>query len=156
MNFPSREGDHSLPTPVATASANDTAGNEVSSLLRGILADMQRLLMQHLDLLHQEIREDFRKTKEAFLTIGIAGILGLIGGILLIPTLIGLLSWAFPEFPWWGWCGILAGILMILAPVLYFIGKKRLESFNPMPEKSAESVKENLKWIGNQVTTLPK
>jgi len=128
----------------------------VSSQVSGILDDVEHLLKQHLELLHEEIREDFRRTKEAILAIGLAGALALVGGILLVPTAIGLLSWAVPAVPWWGWSGILACALFLAAGALYFTGKRKLESFNPLPEQSLQAAKENLEWIGNQVTSTPK
>jgi MFS family permease len=113
---------------------------------------MQRLLGQHLDLLHQEIRDDLRKTKEAVLSIGIAGVLAIIAALILIPALVGFLSSAVPAVPWWGWCGILGGVFAVIAGVLYSAGKRKLASFNPLPEQSVKAVKENLQWISDRVT----
>lgn len=156
MSSPTKNRDDFVPTPASGPRPAD-ADQGLNSLVSGILADMQRLLGQHLELLHQEIREDFRKTKEAVLAIGLAGSLAAAGAILLIPMLIGLLSWAVPAVPWWGWCGILAAVFFVVAVALYYGGKKKLESFNPLPDQSVGAVKENLEWIGNQVTsTTPK
>jgi len=134
----------------------DSADLGVSSQVSGILEDVEHLLKQHLELLHEEIRADFRRTREAILAIGLGGALALAGGVLLIPALIGFLSWAVPAVPWWGWSGILAGTLFLAAFALYFAGKRKLKSFNPLPDQSLQAAKENLEWIGTQVTSTPK
>jgi len=147
--------DSSAATAVAGRPV-DTADLGVQSQVGGILTDIERLLTQHLELLHEEVRSDFRRTKDAVLAIGLAGALAIAGGILLIPTLIGLLSWAVPAIPWWGWSGIMAGTLFLAAFALYFAGKKKLDSFNPLPDQTYQAAKESLEWMGNQVTSTPK
>jgi hypothetical protein len=67
--------------------------------------------------------------------------------------LIGLLSWMVPTIPWWGWCGILSAAFVVAGVALYFVGKWKLESFNPLPHQAVEAAKENLEWIGKQVTS---
>lgn len=150
------ERGNALSPPPADARSAGAADQGINSLVGGILADMQRLFGQQIELLHQEISDDFRKTKESILAMGAGGILALLGAMLLIPALIGVLSWAVPQIPWWGWCGILAGLSLVAAAVLYSGGKKKLESFNPLPDRSLQAAKESLEWIGKKVTAAPK
>lgn len=133
--------------------ANTPADQALGSLVGGIFTDMQRLLGQHLDLFRQEIRDDVRKTKEAFFSIGLGGVLAVVAALLVLPALIGLLSWAVPAVAWWGWCGILAGVLAVAAFALIQAGKKQMASFNPLPDQSAQAVQENLQWISDRVTS---
>lgn len=125
----------------------------IGSLVTGIVGDMQHLLAQHLDLFRQELRDDFRRTKEAVFSLGLGGVLAGLAAALLTPTLVGLLSWAVPAIPWWGWCGILTGVLAVAAGILIYLGKKQLDSFNPLPDQSAQAVKEDVQWISDQVTS---
>ena len=133
--------------------ASAPADQALGSLVGGIFADMQRLLGQHLELFRQEVRDDLRKTKEAVLSIGLGGALAGVAALLVLPALIGFLSWAVPAVPWWGWCGILAGVLAVAAFALIQAGKKQMTSFNPLPDQSAQAVQENLRWISDRVTS---
>jgi len=117
------------------------------------LADLQKLVGQHLDLFHKELREDFRKTKEASLALAWAVGLGVLGGALLVSMLVGLLSWALPDVPWWGWCGILGSAAALAAVFLYFMGKKKFASFNPLPDESLAALRESAEQIANRLTS---
>ncbi len=133
--------------------ARPPADQAFGSLVGGIFGDLQRLLGQHLELFRQEIREDYRKTKEAVMSMGLGGVLAVVAALLVLPALVGLLSWAFPAVPWWGWCGILAGVLAVAAFALIQAGKKEMASFSPLPDQSAQAVKENVRWISDRVTS---
>lgn len=143
-------------TPAAVAAPPSTGEPSLAALVGGIVGDVQNLVKHHLDLFHHEIQEDFRKTKEAALSVALAASLAALGGILLVVMLIGLLAWAVPDVPWWGWCGILAGALLLTAGALYYRGKKKFESFNPLPDESAQAVKESVEWIQDRMTPGPK
>lgn len=139
-----------------TSSTTPNADQGVNTLVGGIVSDMQALIGQHLELLRQEILSDFRKTKQAFGSFALAAALALITLPILICALIGYLSWAIPDVPWWGWSSILGGLTAAVAVALYVTGKRKLASFNPLPDESVQAVKDNLKWITDRVSTEPR
>jgi hypothetical protein len=122
----------------------------VTSLVTGILSDTQDLFKQQFELLKQEVRDDFRKTKEGGLTVAIAGGLGLVGGILLVQMLVYLTQWLLPDWPLWVCFGIWGVLMFGTAVGLFFIGKSTLDTIDPVPEKSAQALKENVQWLTNQ------
>jgi sterol desaturase/sphingolipid hydroxylase (fatty acid hydroxylase superfamily) len=132
-------------------SASPTPG--LAPLIGGILVDLQKLLQQQMEHFQQEFRDDLRKTQETVLAFGLAGVFSLVGGVLLIVAAIGLLAHVVPAIPWWGWSGLLGGGLLVPALVLFYLGRRKLASFNPLPDLTYEAARENVQWLKNRVTT---
>jgi len=91
------------------------------------------------------VKEDFRKSKEAAVPLGIGlwlaglgrNLLGL--KLALVPAETGLPLWA---------CFAVVGAVVFLGGAgLFYAGKQKFQSFNPLPDQSAEALKENLEWI---------
>jgi hypothetical protein len=133
-------------------SPNVQTGSEpgLASLAAGILHDFQELFKQQLRLFKHELEVKFQKTTEAsvFLVIGLL-LLGL-GGLMLCFGFAQLLEWGFPALhPWGGGYFIVAALAIIPGAILAATGRQQLESVNPLPEESAEALKENLEWTAN-------
>jgi len=125
--------------------------HSVAPLVTGIVNDLQELLKQNLALFKVEVREDFKKTKESVAALGVGIGLAALGGLLLVLMLVYLLWWAVPALPLWACFGIVGGVLTGAGFALYMRGKKKLESFNPLPDESAEALKENVQWITKNI-----
>jgi hypothetical protein len=125
----------------------------LTSLVTGIINDLQELLKQQLSLFRQEIKDDVRKTKEAAISLSAGiGILAL-GGLFMCLMLVYLLNWAFPAtLPVWLCYGIIGGLMLLSGGALLYAGKRRLASFNPLPDQSVEALRENVQWIMNPKT----
>jgi len=126
---------------------NDTS---VTRLVSGIVDDTQRLLKQQGELLMADIRKDIREAKEVGISMIASGALLGSGGLLLLFMLVHLLSWAIPDLPLWGSFGIVGGVLAIAGGIVFYRGQEKLENLNPLPEQSAEALKENLQWKTNR------
>lgn len=122
----------------------------VSRLVSGIVDDAQRLFKQQAELLKLDIRKDLREAKEAGLSLGLGGALLAAGGFLLLFMLVHLLSWAVPAIPLWGSFGIVGGTLAVAGAGALWRGREKLDNLNPLPEESAEGLKENLQWKTNR------
>jgi len=121
----------------------------VTSLVGGILNDAQELMKQQLALVRREIQDDIRKTKEGVVSLALGAGAAALAGILLCLTAVYLLNWAFPELPLWGCYAIVTGIVTALSGALLLAGKKRFDTFNPLPDQSLQGLKENLQWKTN-------
>lgn len=147
----------SPPEPIVMAAVNGVIANEmqtppersVTTLVSGIIADAQQLIQQQFTMFRQEIRDDFRKTKEAALALAVGVGISLAGGVLLLLMLPLLLHWTVPELPLWACFGIVGGVLAALGGVLVYACVKKFQSFNPLPDQSADAFMENLKWKTN-------
>jgi len=117
----------------------------VTTLVTGILNDAQELFRQQANMLRAEVKEDFRKTKEAAVPLAIGAWLGGLGSILLGITLALLL--AETGLRLWACFAIVGVVFAAIGGGLVYFGKKKFASFNPLPDESAEALKENLEWI---------
>jgi hypothetical protein len=70
--------------------------------------------------------------------------------------LVYLLHWAtspgiqdLARVPLWGCYGLVGAGFLIAGGALLGAGLARFHSFTPLPEKSAEALKENVKWLTN-------
>jgi hypothetical protein len=126
-----------------------TGEASVTSLVRGIVNDAQELFRQQLGLFKAEFREDMRKTREAALSLVVGVGVAFFGVLLLLFALVYLLSWT-SGLPFWASFAIFGGIVLALGMALIYAGKKRFESFNPLPDQSAQALRENVQWITNR------
>jgi uncharacterized membrane protein YqjE len=130
----------------------DDADQSIRSLVGEIASDAQRLVKQHLELFRHELREDVRNIKQAGLVITAALVLASMGCFLMAVTAVGLLSWAVPAIPWWGWCGILGAVTLLAAIVAYKGAMRMMTSMNLLPVQTARIIKEDLQWTTNEPT----
>jgi hypothetical protein len=127
----------------------------MTGLLRGIINDVGDLIRQEIRFARTEIKSDVRKTTRAgsVLALG-AGTAG-IGVILVALMLVHLIHWlSLPAgteagIPLWGCYGIVAAVFLAVGACVGGMGYKMFQSFNPLPDQTAKSVKENVEWIMN-------
>src|SRR5438132_10908107 len=85
----------------------------VTTLVSGIVHDAQELMKQQFELLKAEVRDDFRKVRDASEMLGAGAGLALMGGILLTLMLVYLLAWLIPEMPLWVAFGIVGLVFVV-------------------------------------------
>jgi len=123
----------------------------LTSLVSGIVQDVQDLIKQQMAYTQREIQEDLRRTKEAVTPMAIGLGVSLLALGLLCVMLVHLLHWLTDgRLPLWGCYAIVGVLLAVAGGVLFYAGKKQLDSFNPLPDKSVEALKENVQWLTNQ------
>jgi len=127
-----------------------------TGLLKGIVSDVGDLIRQEVRFARAEIKADLHKTKEASTLLAVGVGVALLGVVLLTEALALLLWWlSLPagydpaRIPLWGCFGITGGLFLVVGAVLAAAGKKRFDSFNPLPDQTAQTVKENTEWIMN-------
>jgi len=144
---------------MTTEVQNHSETNSVAALVGGIVTDVQDLIKQQLQLTRKEIEADFRKTREAASVLALGAGIIFLGAFALCLMLAHLIhSLATPAgvapdpatIPLWGCYGLVAAVLLIVGGGLAFAGKKKFDSFNPLPDESAQVLKENLEWIANK------
>jgi len=144
---------------MATEVQNHTETNSVAALVSGIVTDVQDLIKQQLQLTRKEIEADFRKTREAASVLALGAGICFFGGFafcLMLAHLIHFLTipagtvYDTAAIPLWGCYGIVAAVFLAAGGCIAFVGKKKFDSFNPLPEESAQVLKENIEWIANK------
>jgi uncharacterized membrane protein YqjE len=153
MNHPLPLSEHHAASATVALTEPQQSEPSLSSLLGGIVSDLQKLIEDHLKLLRMEVQDDFEQSKAAILPMVLGGGLMAIAVAMLFAMLVGWLNWLIPEIPWFGWAGILAITIGGIGAILWFIGKTRLNDVNPMPEATLKTVKESIQCISDQVNT---
>jgi len=127
----------------------------MTGLLRGIINDMGDLIRQEIRFARTEIKSDLRKTTRATAVLSLGVGAACLGVVLVALMLVHLIHWlSLPAgteagIPLWGCYGIVAAVFLVVGSVITWLGYKRFQSFNPLPEQTAKSVKENVEWIMN-------
>jgi hypothetical protein len=128
----------------------------MTSLLRGIINDLGDLIRQEIRFARTEIKSDVRKTTRAsaVLALGVgAACLGVVLVALMTVYLIHYLSSPAGTdpgtIPLWGCYGIVAAVFLAVGSGVAWMGYNTLQKINPLPDETAQSVKENAEWIMN-------
>jgi hypothetical protein len=121
----------------------------MTKLIGGIIDDTQRLVLQQAELLKADLRKDFQEAKEVGQSLMIAGSLLGVGGLLLSFALVYLIKWAVPALHESACFGIVGGLIALAGGIVYYQGREKLDKLNPVPEQSAQALKENLQWKTN-------
>jgi hypothetical protein len=128
----------------------------MTSLLRGIINDLGDLIRQEIRFARTEIKSDVRKTTRAsaVLALGVgAACLGVVLVALMTVYLIHYLSSPAGTdpgtIPLWGCYGIVAAVFLAVGSGVTWMGYNALQKNNPLPDETAQSVKENVEWIMN-------
>jgi hypothetical protein len=127
-----------------------------ATLVRQIVNDIGDLITQQIRFARAEIREDFRKSKEAFLLLALGAGSALVSVLFFGLTLVHLLHWLTApagtdasSLPLWGCHAIVTGLFFLTGAGLMLAGKKMFDSFNPLPVQTVQTAKENVEWITN-------
>jgi F0F1-type ATP synthase assembly protein I len=109
--------------------------------------DLSTLMHQELELAKEEIRVEVAKATKAGGAFGGAAGAGFYAGIALVITL-GLVLDVFL----WAWLAflIVTVVLGAIAAVLAVQGKKTLDTVNPTPEKTIQTLKDDAQWLSEQ------
>jgi cobalamin biosynthesis protein CobD/CbiB len=126
--------------------------SSISTLLSGIVGDAQTLVRQEIALARQEVREELANAKNAGIKLAIAGAGLAIGGLLLVlalaQALADLLNW-----PAWAGYAIVGVVVAVVGYFLLTSAQKSLQEVKPIPEKTVETIKENVEWIKDRTTS---
>lgn len=122
----------------------EVTDHSVGELFGRVTSDLSTLLRQEVELAKAELRQEATKAGKAGAMFGGAGVLGhLTVAFLALAAVYGLgnvmdLSWA---------ALIVAVLLAAGTAVLAMQGRNRLRQVNPVPERTVETVKEDVEWL---------
>jgi hypothetical protein len=136
--------------------AHDEAS--MTGLLRGIINDIGDLIRHEIRFARTEFRSDLRNTTRAATVLALGAGTAVLGAFLLGLMLVHLLHWlSLPAgtaesshaIPLWGCFGIVSAVFLAIGSGVAYAGCQMLASTNPLPDQTAQNVKENVEWIAN-------
>jgi len=117
----------------------------MTEVLRDIIGNVQEMVRSEVRLARVEIRDETAKTARAGAMLAAGGVLGIIAGVFLLVCIAELLKLVMPD-----WAATLLVTVALGIAAAIFISKGRGGLRVPTPEKTIETVKENVEWMKNQ------
>jgi hypothetical protein len=131
------------------ASAGAQAGQpSLTSLVSGIVQDVQQLVRQEINLARTEVKQEWEKAKTAAGALMAGVVLLAVGGVLLCFMLVYLINYF--GVPLWGCFGIVGGVFTHFGLLLAGMGYAQARRVSVNPPQTAETLKENVQWIRNR------
>jgi uncharacterized membrane protein YqjE len=118
-----------------------------ADIVKSIIANVQELIRAEVRLAKTELREEGGRAAAAGRNLAIAAVAGLMALLFVLLAVMYALALAMPL---WASAAVVALALGATALVLYNKGKGEWQRFSPKPEKTVETVKENVEWIKTQ------
>jgi len=125
-------------------------GPSLTSLVSGIVGDLQTLIRQEIQLARTEVKQEWEKTKTAAGAMAAGAALLLLTAFLLCFTLVYALQALAPGLPLWACYAIVTACLGLLGGILVVVGRSKAAQVHVVPPQTAETMKENVQWIKNQ------
>ena len=120
-------------------SDTDVHGRSVGDLIGEVSNDLSTLMRQELALAKAEVKAEATKTGKAAGMLGGAGLAGYM--VALFASI--ALWWALANGMDEGWAAlIVAALWAVVGAVLYSLGRSRLKSVHPKPERTVQTLKE--------------
>jgi uncharacterized membrane protein len=127
----------------------------ITALVKSILHDVRSLIEEEIALARLEIREQTTRAKAAAVSLGIAAVALMFGGIfLLVAAAIGIAD----VLDWPAWTGflIVAALMSLIGAVTLVTGRRKLSAVQLTPERTISTLKENAEWISKRLSSAQK
>jgi uncharacterized membrane protein YqjE len=116
----------------------------VSDVLQDILRNLQDMVRSEIRLAKVEIREEGRRAVSSSVWIA-AGVVAAVSAWIFV---LWALAYALgTRMPMWAATLVVAIAMAAAAAVLLMGGIRKIKRIQPIPERTVESVKENLEWM---------
>ena len=117
-----------------------------AELLKGIIADVERLLQQELALAREELREDVQRLRRPVLGSILGTVVSAFGASILMVGFGRALTWRFEWPTWTGYALAGAGLLLIGAGVLAGV-RRAFRRLDLVPRKTVRTLEEQVEWL---------
>ena len=116
----------------------------VSDVVQDILRNVQDMVRSEIRLAKVEIRDEVKRAVSSSVWIGA----GTVGALSAWIFLLWALAYALAtRMPMWAATLVIAVVMAAAAAALIRGGIRRVRRIQPIPERTVESVKENLEWM---------
>jgi len=124
------------------------ADRTFSDVFEDIVRNMQEIVRSEVRLAKTEIREEAGKAKSSVAMLGAGAVIALFAVFFLLLTVVYALALVIP-----GWAAslIVGAALSMAAALALMAGKTRLRQIHVTPERTLETLKENVEWTRQQI-----
>ncbi len=119
----------------------------VSDVLQDIVRNIQEIVRSEVRLAKREVRDEATKAKSAGLRLAVGALTAIFALLFLLLTAVYALSIVMPN---WAAALIVSAALAIVAGAMLSAGRNRFKKIHPTPERTVESLKENVEWVKQQ------
>ena len=125
-----------------------TSDRSISEILQDALRNLQDIVRSEVRLAKTEVREEVVKAKSATLLTAIGVLCGIFALFFMLLAVIYALTLMVPN---WAAALIVAAVLLAGALIGVIAGLKQFKRVHPAPEKTIDTMKENVAWVKQQV-----
>jgi predicted butyrate kinase (DUF1464 family) len=137
-------------TPAETSGTTrhpDVSEVSVGTIVSELASDMSTLIRKEIELAKVEVKAEAVKAGKAGGAFGGAGFAGWMAVLFLSWALTYLLDELMPR----GLAVLIVGVLWLVGAIaLALYGRARVRALNPVPERTVETVKEDVEWLKNR------
>ncbi|GIF38136.1 phage holin family protein [Actinoplanes xinjiangensis] len=135
-----------MTTPYRNEPADRVEETSIGEIIGNISDDLSQLFRQEVELAKAEIRQEATKAGKAAGMLGGAGFAGYLAVVLLsFAVVFGLSNVMDP-----GWAALIVAIIWgAIGAVLFVNGRKKMKTVDPVPRRTAETLKEDAQWLKN-------
>ena len=123
------------------------SSRSIADVLQDILANVQTIIRSEVRLAKAEVTEEAAKAGRAGAMMAGGAVAALFTIWLLLLTIVYALATVMPI---WGAALILFAVMGAVTAILLVAGKKRFKTVHATPEKTVETMKENVEWVKSQ------
>jgi hypothetical protein len=128
--------------------ASYTNERSMGDIMQDVVRDFGDIVRAEIRLAKAEVGENAKKAGSAAGMFGGAAVCGLLGGMALVATCIAALALFMPV-----WLGalIMTVVLLCGGGAMYFAGRSKLRNVNAVPERTAQTIKDDIEWAKHHV-----
>jgi uncharacterized membrane protein len=116
----------------------------LSGVFQDILRDVQEIVRSEVNLAKAEIRQEASKVASSTRWVIGGAVTGLFAVLFLLWAIVYAIALVWPL---WAAALLVAAALSIAAAVLLLGGIRRFKQVHPTPERTLETIKENVEWV---------
>ncbi len=116
----------------------------LSEVFQDIVRNVQEIIRAEISLAKTEVREEASKAVSSLAWV----VVGALSGIFAVVFILWTAAYALGHlWPMWVATLVVAGVLTLSAIGLLIIGIRRLRELHPTPERTVQTIKENVAWV---------
>jgi uncharacterized membrane protein YqjE len=124
-----------------------TSERSAGEVLKDIVANLQEIIRSEVRLARVEIKEETGKMASASAVLAAGAVLGLYALFFIFLATVYMLTTVLSPAA----SALIVGVVLaVISGILVMAGRGRLKNVSPKPEKTIDSVKENIEWLKGQ------